>query len=232
MTAAVFDLDNTIIRGSSLFHFGAALMRRGDLPLRRLIAFTFAELRFVLCRSESAVIRERIVEASLEFVQGRRQSELLDLCRLEAPGILARHAVPEVITELRHHQAAGRRTILITATPVELALAIGTQLGFTDVVGTRSQVVNDRYTGTLSGPVMHGDAKRKALTSLLTPEARDQAFAYSDSSSDLPMLTMVRHPIVVNADRRLRSVASVRRWRVIETVRSTGSLPHVRVDVV
>lgn len=217
MSAAIFDLDNTLIRGSSLFHFGIALARRRELPLRSLLRFSAAEFRFAALRSESGVVRERVVESALSLVRGRRQSEILEHCRSEVPGILERCAVPEVVAELRHHQSAGRRTVLVTATPVELALTVGVQLGFTDVVGTRSHVVQGRYSGALSGPVMHGEMKRRALEALLGPVVLDHAFAYSDSSTDLPLLSMVRFPVAVNADRRLRSIAAAAQWRVMDT---------------
>ena len=125
----------------------------------------------------------------------------------------------EVLAELRHHQAAGRRTVLITASPVALALAIGVSLGFSDVVGTRAEVHSDVYTGLLSAPVMHGEAKRLALQAVLGSDEWAYSFAYSDSISDLPLLTSVRYPVAVNPDRQLRVVASDRRWRVLETRR-------------
>jgi phosphoserine phosphatase len=105
---------------------------------------------------------------------------------------------------------------LVTATPVELAQIIAHRLGLTGALGTVAEVVDGCYTGRLVGEMMHGEAKAEAVRALADREGLDleRCTAYSDSSNDLPMLTLVGTAVAVNPDTELRAVARSRDWQV------------------
>src|ERR671933_586390 len=107
------------------------------------------------------------------------------------------------------HLDAGQRVWLVTATPVELARIIAHRLGLTGALGRVSEVEDGRYTGRLVGEPLHGAAKAEAVRALAEREGLDLArcSAYSDSYNDLPMLSTVGHPVVVNPDPDLRREA-------------------------
>ena len=116
----------------------------------------------------------------------------------------------------QQHLDAGQRVWLVTATPVELASIIAHRLGLTGALGTVSEIVDGHYTGRLVGEMMHGEAKAEAVRALAEREGLDlsRCTAYSDSSKDLPMLTLTGRAVAVNPDTELRAVARSRGWEI------------------
>jgi phosphoserine phosphatase len=114
------------------------------------------------------------------------------------------------------HQALGHEVWLISATPVEVAEVIAHRLGLTGGLGTVAEVVDGRYTGKLDGPPLHGSAKSAQIQILAEQRGLDLArcAAYSDSSNDIPMLSLVGHPVAVNPDGKLRSYAREHAWPI------------------
>jgi hypothetical protein len=126
------------------------------------------------------------------------------------------------------HRSDGAATFVTTAAPVELAEVVADGLGMTGGMGTRAEVGDDgRYTGRLTGPILHGDAKALAVEAYAAAHGVDLSVssAYSDSINDLPLLELVGKPEAVNPDRRLRKVANERGWPVREL---RGPLSHRR----
>jgi phosphoserine phosphatase len=91
-------------------------------------------------------------------------------------------------------------------------------LAFDGGLGTRSEIVDGRYTGRPAGPFNYREGKVLAMQELAEREdiALACSYAYSDSESDLPMLRAVRHAVVVNPDATLRRIAAEEGWEVIE----------------
>lgn len=217
-SAAFFDLDNTVVRGSSLFPFVSALLRRRQVGLLDLVRFSWLNARFIVTRTESGQARDLVMAKALGLVAGRREVDVLVLCRGVVPGIVRERTNPAVVAEIERHHRRGDQTWLITASPVELAREIAASLGMTGALGTTAQVDEGRYTGRLVGEVMHGARKAAAAARLAESEGLelDECSAYSDSINDLPLLALVGYPTVVNANRRLRQVAVKNGWRILE----------------
>jgi HAD superfamily hydrolase (TIGR01490 family) len=114
------------------------------------------------------------------------------------------------------HLDQGQRVWLVTAAPIEIASIIARRLGLTGALGTVSEHVDGIYTGRLVGDMLHGPAKSEAVRALAEREGLDLArcSAYSDSYNDLPMLSMVGDPCVVNPDSKLRDHARANGWRI------------------
>ncbi len=107
--AAVFDLDNTLVRGSSLFHFGREMVRRRRLKARHVIRFAGAEAGYVLRRGEPTGISLTVAARTLALVAGMRQADLLDLAVEFAETRLHRHLSTEVYRQVVHFKARDTR---------------------------------------------------------------------------------------------------------------------------
>jgi HAD superfamily hydrolase (TIGR01490 family) len=191
-SAAFFDLDRTLMEGSSAFQFGRAAYRAGLMSRRQLVADGWANLRFRLrgaTDEESIALRDR-VSASLAGVRVR------DLERLGADvlaGILPR-IYPQMLSVAYEHQDAGRRVYIVTAASAELAQLLAQVLRFDGGIGSRySEVVDGVHTGRPVGEFVYRSGKARAVEALAETEGIDLAasYAYSDSESDLPMLQAV-----------------------------------------
>ncbi len=226
--AAFFDLDKTLIPGSSLFLLARGLYERDIVRVRDLLRFGCGQAMFRL-RGENTRGMDMSREATLGFVAGRSQQELIDWgCDIAEERILPR-VYEDIVRVIDGHRERGDLTFLVTAAPIELAETVADALQMTGAVATVSEVDEEgRYTGRLVGAVMHGLEKAKAVAEV----AREQGFdlrecaAYSDSMNDLPLLEAVGNPVAVNPDVHLFRRASSRRWPV-ERWDLAGGTPRV-----
>jgi HAD superfamily hydrolase (TIGR01490 family) len=214
--AAFFDLDRTLMEGSSAFQFGRAAYRAGLLGRRQLAADAWANMRFRLrgaTDEDTHALRDRI-SASL---QGTR---VLDLERLGAAvlaGVLPR-VYPRMVEIAHAHQDAGRQVYIVTAASHELAEILAQVLAFDGAIGSQfSEVVDGVYTGRPGGLFVYRADKARAIEQLALERGLDLAasYAYSDSESDLPMLRVVGHPVAVNPDHELLRIARDEDWEIV-----------------
>jgi HAD superfamily hydrolase (TIGR01490 family) len=214
--AAFFDLDRTLMQGSSAFQFGRAAFRAGLMSRRQLLADAWANIMFRLRGSSDEnthALRNRI-SASLE---GTR---VLDLERL-GPNVLAGvlpRIYPQVLKIAHDHQDEGRKVYITTAASQELAGILAQVLVFDGGIGSEfSEAVDGVYTGRPMGLFIYGEGKARAIEELARREGfeLEHCYAYSDSASDLPMLRLVGHPVAVNPDRELLRTAREEGWGVL-----------------
>jgi HAD superfamily hydrolase (TIGR01490 family) len=214
--AAFFDLDKTLMQGSSAFQFGRAAYRAGLLGRRQLLADAVANVQFRLrgaTDADSLALRERIA-ASLE---GTR---VVDLERLGADvlALILPRVYPQMLSLAHEHQDAGRRAYIVTAASQELADILAQVMALDGGIGSQISEVRDGvFTGRPTGVFVYRSGKAQALRQLAAREGIDlgASFAYSDSESDLPMLEAVGHPVAVNPDVALLRIARERGWDVL-----------------
>ena len=214
--AAFFDVDNTIMRGASIFHLAVGLARRNYFSGREVWGFGVKQLRFVLSGSENLEDMASATTAALAFVEGRRVDELLELGEEIFDDSMVDKLIPGSLALAQGHLDAGDEVWLVTATPVEVARLLARRLGLTGALGTVSEIEDGAYTGRLVGPPLHGLAKAEAVRALAEREGLDlsQCWAYSDSANDIPMLSAVGNPVAVNPDATLRAHARDNDWRI------------------
>jgi HAD superfamily hydrolase (TIGR01490 family) len=215
-SAAFFDLDKTLIQGSSAFQFGRAAYRAGLMGRRQLLSDAVANIQFRLrgaTDEDSMALRERIAAS----IEGKR---VVDLERLGADvlaGILPR-VYPQMLALAHEHQDAGRRAYIVTAASHELADILARVMALDGAIGSAiSEAVDGVYTGRPTGLFVYRGGKATAIRALAEREGIDlsRSYAYSDSESDLPMLETVGHPVAVNPDSSLARIARERGWDVL-----------------
>jgi HAD superfamily hydrolase (TIGR01490 family) len=213
--AAFFDLDKTLMEGSSAIHFGRAAYRAGMVSRRQLARDAWANVKFRLNGSTDQgtdELRERILDA----IAGQRQVDLARMGPDVLTGILPL-VYREVLDEAYAHQDAGRPVYIVTAASQELAEVLARVLVLDGGIGMRSEVRDGVYTGRPAGPFTYREGKATAIRELAEREGIDlaESYAYSDSESDLPMMRAVGHPVAVNPDRALERVAREEGWRIM-----------------
>ncbi|MDH6225705.1 HAD-IB family hydrolase [Streptomyces sp. MJP52] len=214
--AAFFDLDNTVMQGAALFHFGRGLYKRRFFDTRDLLRFAWQQAYFRLAGVEDPAHMQEASDAALSIVKGHSVEEL----RVIGDDIYDEYVAGRIWSGTRSlaqaHLDAGQKVWLVTAAPVEIAQTIARRLGLTGALGTVAESVDGLYTGRLVGEPLHGPAKAEAVRALAAAEGLDLArcAAYSDSFNDIPMLSLVGHPYAINPDTRLRKYAREREWRL------------------
>jgi HAD superfamily hydrolase (TIGR01490 family) len=214
-SAAFFDVDNTIMQGASIFHLARGLYRRNFFTIRDILGFAWHQAQFILV-GENMEHVEEIQEKALSFVAGHSVAELRAVGEEVFDELMADKIWPGTHALARMHVDAGQRVWLVTATPVEVADVIAGRLGLTGALGTVAEHVDGVYTGRLVGKPMHGAAKAEAVKALAETEGLDldRCSAYSDSSNDIPLLSLVGNPCAINPDATLRAHARAEGWRV------------------
>jgi HAD superfamily hydrolase (TIGR01490 family) len=213
--AAFFDLDKTLMEGSSAFQFARAAYRNGMLSRRQLARDVWANVKFRLEGSTdeaTAELRDRIFES----IAGQR---VVDLQRL-VPDVLA-GVLPRLYAQMLRvaweHQDAGRPVFIVTAASQEMAEMLAHVLHFDGGIGSRSEVHDGVYTGRPAGPFTYREGKAEAIREVAGEQGIDlaESYAYSDSESDLPMMRAVGHPVAVNPDAHLLRVAREEGWQIV-----------------
>jgi putative phosphoserine phosphatase/1-acylglycerol-3-phosphate O-acyltransferase len=226
--AAFFDLDRTLLRGSSSEVFSQALRTAGlmnrNIPGEKLLYNLFNVVGETLPSMALARQAVRVAKGhSRSAVVGAAEDVAEQLVALVQP--LA-HSVFEM------HREEGRMIILATTSPYDLVKPFADLLGLDDVIATRYGVLDDgdTYDGSLVGPFTWANGKVDAVKSYAAERGIDLAasFAYSDSVYDTPLLSAVGHPVVVNPDPRMRVMASARRWPILSlaAAQPSGGAPE------
>src|SRR4051794_39825883 len=213
--AAFFDLDKTLMEGSSALHFARASYNAGHLSKRQLASDIVANIRFRVQGSTDEAtdaLRKRVYDA----IAGKRVVDMQRLTPQVLAGILPR-VYPQMLEVAYRHQDAGRPAFIVTAASQEIAELLAHVLVFDGGIGARSEVRDGVYTGQPEGPFTYREGKAEAIREIAAERgyALADSWAYSDSESDLPMLRVVGHPVAVNPDAALARVAREEGWETM-----------------
>jgi HAD superfamily hydrolase (TIGR01490 family) len=213
--AAFFDLDRTLMAGSSGIFFARAAFETGMITRGQLLWDLYQNLRFRLRGSTddwADAVRRRVGE----MLAGVPVRDLQRMSPRVLAGVLPR-LYPQMLERAYRHQDAGEPVYIVTAASQEMADLLAYVLAFDGGVGSRLEVADGRYTGRAAGPFNYREGKVASLRELAARERIDLAasYAYSDSESDLPMLRAVGNPVVVNPDPELGRTAVHEGWEIV-----------------
>lgn len=214
--AAFFDVDNTLIRGSTIYFLGRGMYQRGYFTKADISRFVLANLRFRLTGTEKQEEIVKFQNAATGFIGGHNVQDIQNLGQeiydeYVSPALW--HGTIEIAQE---HLRDGVEVWLVTAAPEDMATLIAKRLGFTGAIGSKAAITDGVYTGEMNGPLLHGREKAVALKKIAEERGFDlsRCFSYSDSHNDLPLLEAVGHPSVINPDAKLRIWATREKWPI------------------
>jgi HAD superfamily hydrolase (TIGR01490 family) len=215
-SAAFFDLDKTVIAKSSALAFGRPFYRDGLITRRDVVKSAYAQLMFRLGGTDDQTMA-RIRDYLATLCKGWPVDQVSQIVAETLHELINPYVYAEAAALIVEHQAAGRDVVLVSASGEEIVRPIGDLLGITDIIATRMGVVDGRYNGEVEFYAA-GPSKVEAVSEMAKERGYDltECYAYSDSSSDIPLLECVGHPTAVNPDRALRRLATENAWPVLE----------------
>jgi HAD superfamily hydrolase (TIGR01490 family) len=215
--AAFFDVDNTLVCGSTTILFGKAAFSGGAIRRRDIWRFAYEQIMFIR-RGEKNSKMADFKDRALSITKGHPIAELMGIMPEVYEKEIKPRLWPGTVKAVKEHLALGHEVWLITAAPQELAQQIANDLGATGALGTIVGHKNGVLTGELVGDPLHGQAKRTAARKLAKERniSLKRSYAYSDSVNDLPLLTLVGNPVVVNPDKPLKRYADAAGWEVLK----------------
>jgi len=194
MAIAFFDLDGTITHRDTLFPLVLRLLARRPLHLLRLAGLLPAIVRFVFDRDRGA-LKQSLLRVTL---RGLPRAELARESERFVRETIARGCFADALARIRRHRDAGHFLVLMSASVDFYVPEFGRQLGFDQVISTGVRWNGDRLDGTLTSANRRGEEKARCVRELLLQRQDTETFAYGNSGSDLPHLTLVRHGLLVN----------------------------------
>jgi HAD superfamily hydrolase (TIGR01490 family) len=211
-SAAFFDLDKTVIAKSSALAFGRPFYRDGLIGRRDMVKAAYAQLMFRIGGADEQQMA-RIRDAVAQLCKGWRVEQVRQIVTETLEELINPYVYAEAAALIIEHRMAGRDVILVSTSGDEMVRPIGELLGISDVIATRMEVADGRYTGVVDFYAA-GANKASAVRAMAGERGYDlaESYAYSDSISDAPLLETVGHPTAVNPDRALRRLATERGW--------------------
>ncbi len=213
--AAFFDLDKTLMAGSSGMQFARVAQNRGLVRRRQMLRWGWEHLRYRIWGATDDDTAE-VLKVARETLAEVPSREIARMWPEVLAGILPR-IYPEMLDEVHGHQDAGRATFIVSAAGNDMVMSLANVLGMEGGIGTSYAVTGGKFTGDLDGPFVYGPGKVVAMERFASEHGIDMnsSFAYSDSASDLPMLRAVGNPVAVNPDGALTEIAREEGWRVM-----------------
>ena len=214
--AAFFDVDNTLIRGSTIYFLGRGMYQRGYFTKKDISRFVLANLRFRLTGKENKEEIARFQDAATSFIGGHKVKDIEAIAQEIYDEFVSPAIWQGTIEIAQKHLANGEEVWLITAAPDDMAVLIANRLGFTGALGSKAEIKDGAYTGAMAGALLHGKEKAIAVRDLAERTGLNLAdcYAYSDSYNDLPLLQCIGHPSVINPDALLGLRAMAEGWPI------------------
>ncbi len=218
--AAFFDIDGTMISGSSGPLYMKFLYRRGEVGL-----LAVAEMLYFYGLYRLGLLDiGRAAERSSRWIRGKQEVDIMAQCRRWYRHEVRSHLYLDMIAEVKRHRQAGHLVCILSSATRYLAEPMAEDLEIDHFLVTRLEVKDGLFTGRVVPPLCYGDGKIYWAEKFASENGVDLAdsFFYTDSVTDLPMLEAVGNPRVVKPDPRLKVIARKRGWRVLEPEQTLG----------
>ena len=220
MEAAFFDLDKTVIAKTSIIAYAPTLRKNGYLSIPMAVRTAWGHLLFKFFGADEKSL-DKARKTALRLATGMNQKAMKRLVRDNLTEVIEPIVYDDAIDLIEDHKLKGHLVVLISASPTEIVEPLAEHLGIDDFIATTPVVDSEgRYTGEVEFYAA-GSHKAEAITDLASKKniSLKNSWAYSDSSTDIPMLELVGNPVAVNPDRELRKQAEEKNWPVLEFVR-------------
>jgi HAD superfamily hydrolase (TIGR01490 family) len=215
MTLAIFDLDETLIRGDCSSLWSAWMCDVGWVERADFMARNDA---LMMAYGEGRLAMEDYMQFTLAPLKGRTVASVDAEVKTFIDTVVDTEIDSRIYADARktiaQHQALGDRLIVISASGAHLVRPIAERLGITEILAIDLASSQQCYTGETEGILTYREGKVARLLQWLRASGQTLAGAsfYSDSRNDLPLLSLVERPYAVNADPTLAAHAAEAGW--------------------
>ena len=180
--AAFFDVDNTLVRGSTLYFLGRGMYQRGFFTKADISRFVVANIRFRMTGTEKQEVIAKFQKAAQDFIGGHSVTEIKKIGEEIYDEFVSPKIWQGTVEIAKSHLNQGEEVWLVTAAPQDMANIISQRLGFTGALGSKAHIENGIYTGSLDGKLLHGSEKIDEDGFIKTDSDND--YCPSESGSD------------------------------------------------
>ncbi len=213
MALALFDLDNTLLADDSDYLWGDFLVKKGLVDKTQ---YDEANQQFYDEYKQGTLDILAFLNFSLKPLTLYPRQKLDELHRE-----FMQQYIQPIMTEkgqkkIQQHRNNGDFTVIITATNSFVTAPIAKAFQVDDLIATEPEIVNNEYTGNVAGTPCFQQGKITRLQQWLknTTHNLENSTFYSDSHNDLSLLEQVTHPVAVDPDEQLETIARQRNWKI------------------
>ena len=215
--AVFIDIDHTLIRGTAINLLVSFEFRRGLVPFSLIIRafFWYLQYKLNIIKDFRHIIKKTDKLLAKLFGQ-MTANELLAVFADCFEQRIKRRIYPDSSTFLNSFRKEGFSIYFVSSTFEPLAMLLRDHYGFGQVIATKLEIKNEYFTGNVDGEICYGPEKHRQIKAIAKKDniSLVESFAFSDHISDVPMLEMVGHPVVINPSKSLRKLALAKKWEI------------------
>jgi HAD superfamily hydrolase (TIGR01490 family) len=215
--AAYFDVDGTLL-STNLLQPTFFYLANQATPARSLGSLARAAWKAPAMLAAELTDRRTFNELLYSTFEGITQDRLLGLADEAFDAVMKSAVYPHTRGLLDRHRQQGHEVVLVSGALDFLMTRLATHFGADTVIANKLEMRDGKATGGLQRPVVAGPEKSRLIREHARAKGHDlgDCFGYSDSYSDVPMLSVVGHPAAVNPDLRLRQLARAYHWPILD----------------
>ena len=213
---AIFDLDNTIIKGQSQKLFLGYIFKK-----RLITRFFYIKLMlwFVLYKLGLIDNPKKVMEYSFKFLKDKDANEFKEIINDFFEQELKHYIFEDILKIIKEHKSKKRKTLIISNAISFIPQRVADFLGIDYSIGTELEQKNNKFTGKIKGDIIYSKKKVVAIDCFVRKNkislSLSNSYGYSDHHSDIPFLQIVDNPIVVNPDNNLGEKAKKEGWPIL-----------------
>jgi HAD superfamily hydrolase (TIGR01490 family) len=209
---AFFDLDKTIIGTNSGYAIVRLAQENGLMGKGELVRAIFQSLLYKSKLRDTS----RIISSMGTWLKGKNENAVNDLAEQAVKKYLKDSVFEQAYDEITMHKRAGAETVILSSAISAICRPIAAITGIDSLQCTEMESINGILTGNPKGNYCYAQEKQVRISLFCREHGLDpeSAFYYADSISDLSALETVGNPVCVNPDRKLKRIATERRWRI------------------
>ncbi len=211
---AIFDLDNTLIKKQSQVFLLAYALKKGHVGF---FSYIFIMLWFIAYKIGLVKNPKRIMEFSFNFLKNKNIDEFESIIDDFFENKLKSTLFVEALRLVEKHKRNGRETLIVSNAIEYIPKKVAQYLGIDYFIGTKLEIVNNKFTGKIKGDIIYGRNKVTSINDFVREKgfSLDNSYGYSDHYSDIPFLEMVANPFAVNPDSKLQNKAKRENWPIL-----------------
>ncbi|GAB2790705.1 HAD family hydrolase [Halomonas shantousis] len=214
MSLAIFDLDNTLLSCDSDHAWGEFLIEQGAVDP---VTYREANEGFLRDYRNGTLDIQAYLALALKPLADNSSEQLAAWHQQFMASKIEPHILVKAEELLARHRARGDTLLIITATNRFITGPIAERLGVEHLIAVEPEMIDGRYTSKVQGTPSYREGKVTRLEQWLTSQdiTLDDAWFYSDSHNDIPLLERIDNPVAVDPDEILRDTALARGWRIL-----------------
>ncbi len=214
--AAFYDLDGTLV-STNLVHVFWFYAKNDQGILKSLARSAATIAGLPLFMAADAYSRKVFNDIFFKWYKGQSEDRLRYLAEDLYQEVIRPAVYPGAKQLLSKSRSMGLRQVVVTGALDITVQPLLRDLGIEEYVANKLEFVDNRATGRLKPPIMASATKASWIRTYSEKEglSLNECYAYADSMSDLPMLSVVGHPTATNPDHRLRTTAQRHDWPIV-----------------